>query len=86
MDWKPKDWVEHSSFGVGRISEDRGDRLDIDFVNHGKKTILKSTELKAAVPPSPDFKFPHVKVKSYHSKVKVKKPTSPSSIGFRSSR
>jgi hypothetical protein len=61
MNWKPKFWIEHSYFGVGRISEDRGDRLDIDFVNHGKKTILKSTDLKAAVPPSPDFKFPHDK-------------------------
>jgi hypothetical protein len=33
MNWRAKDWIEHSAFGVGRISQDRGDRLDIDFVN-----------------------------------------------------
>ena len=64
MDWKQKDWIEHSTFGVGQVSEDRGDKLDIDFVGAGRKTILKSTELKAAAPPSPDFKFPRDKSKS----------------------
>jgi uncharacterized protein YchJ len=74
MNWQPKDWVEHSFFGIGRVSEDRGDRLDIDFVNHGEKTILKSTELKAAASPIPDSTFPHTKGKSYHSKFKVERP------------
>ena len=41
--------------GIGSI------RLDIDFVNSGTRTILKSTELKPAVSPDPDCKFPRAK-------------------------
>jgi hypothetical protein len=73
MDWKPRDWVEHSAFGVGQVSEDRGDRLDIVFVNDGRKTLLKIAKLTPAQPP-PDFKFPHQKGKSHHSQFKVKAP------------
>jgi hypothetical protein len=54
MNWKTQDWVEHASFGLGRVNENRGDRLDIDFIISGSKTILRTTELKAALPP-PDF-------------------------------
>jgi hypothetical protein len=61
MDWKPKDWIEHPTFGVGRVSKDRGDKLDIDFVTAGPRTLLKSTELDSAAPPSPDFRFPYEK-------------------------
>jgi hypothetical protein len=74
MDWKPQDWVEHSSFGVGRIREERDDKLDIDFVQYGTKTILKSTALKAAIPPTPDFKFPHEKGKARNPKVRLNNP------------
>ena len=59
--WKSQDWIEHPSFGLGQVSESREDRLDIDFVNSGTKTILKSTELKPAVSPDPDCKFPRAK-------------------------
>jgi hypothetical protein len=64
MNWKSQDWNEHASFGLGCVSESRGDRLDIDFVNSGAKTILTTTELKRANPPSSDFKFTRVKRKS----------------------
>jgi hypothetical protein len=30
----------HASFSVGRVSESRGDKLDIDFVNGGEKRYL----------------------------------------------
>jgi hypothetical protein len=59
--WKSQDWIEHPSFGLGQVSESREDRLDIDFVNSGTRTILKSTELKPAVSPDPDCKFPRAK-------------------------
>jgi hypothetical protein len=72
MNWKPHDWIEHPSFGIGRVSEDRGDRLDVLFINSGAKTILKTAELKPAVPPSPDFKFPQDKGKSRTSKMSAK--------------
>lgn len=72
MDWKPKDWIEHSAFGLGRVSEDRGDRLDIDFINSGSKTILKTTELKPAQSP-PDFQFPRSKAKSRTPQFKVER-------------
>ena len=49
------------AFGLGCLSEDRGDRLDIEFNNSGAKKILKTTELKPALPPS-GFKFPADKV------------------------
>lgn len=38
MDCKANDWIEHAAFGLGRVSENRGDRLDIEFVNSGAKT------------------------------------------------
>jgi hypothetical protein len=74
MDWKQKDWVEHTAFGIGQVNENRGDKLDIDFVGAGRKTILKSTELTAASPPNPDFKFPRDKSKSRTPQFKVERP------------
>jgi hypothetical protein len=70
MNLKPQDWIEHASFGLGRVSENRGDRLDIDFINSGSKTILRTTELKSAISPT-DFKFPRVKRKSSSPRIKV---------------
>ena len=70
MNWKPKDWIEHASFGLGRVNENRGDRLDIDFINSGAKTILRTTALKPGVPP-PDFKSRTVKGKSPSPRIKV---------------
>jgi len=67
--WKAQDWIEHASFGLGQISESRGDRLDIDFISSGPKTILRTTELKPAVSPA-DFKSPKVKRKSVTSRIK----------------
>ncbi len=69
--WKAQDWVEHASFGLGQVSESREDKLDIEFVSSGRKTILKSTELRPAASPSPDFKFPSVKAKSRSPRIKV---------------
>jgi hypothetical protein len=69
MNWKAQDWIEHASFGLGRVNESRGDRLDIDFVNSGVKTILTTTELKRANPPSLDFKFTRDKRKSGPSRL-----------------
>lgn len=69
MGWKLEDWIEHSIFGIGQVRDDRADRLDIEFVSSGRKTILKSTELKPAAPPYPDFKFSREKGKSQQSKV-----------------
>ncbi len=71
MNWKIRDWIEHPSFGLGRVSADRGDRLDIEFTNFGVKTILKTTDLKPGVP-SPDFKSPQDKNKSRPSKISQK--------------
>lgn len=56
--WKAKDWIDHVSFGVGQVNLSRGDKLDIDFVNGGRKTLLKSTELNRAVAPSGEVKLP----------------------------
>jgi hypothetical protein len=70
--WRPQDWIDHASFGVGQVSESRGDKLDIDFVNGGRKTLLKSTELNRAVAPSEDFKFPRDKSKPRSGQLKVK--------------
>src|ERR1700721_3418696 len=70
MNWKSQDWIEHASFGLGCGSEERGERLDIDFVNSGAKTILTTTELKRANPPSSDFKFTRDKRKSGSSQLK----------------
>jgi hypothetical protein len=70
---KANDWIEHSAFGLGRVSEDRGDRLDIQFINSGTKTILKTAELKPAQSP-PDFKFPREKGKSRIPQLKVERP------------
>ena len=71
MHWKSQDWIEHPSFGVGRVNERRGDRLDIDFINSGAKTILRTTELKRANAPSLDFKFTRNKRKSGSSRLKA---------------
>src|SRR5450755_1462424 len=54
---KSQDWIEHPSFGLGQASESREGKLDIDFLNRGRRTLLKSTELKSAASPNPDFKF-----------------------------
>jgi hypothetical protein len=74
MNWKSQDWIEHSAFGLGRVNEDRGDRLDIEFVTSGAKTILKSNDLKPALSPSPEFKFPREKNKSRTPRFKVERP------------
>src|SRR5580692_4723548 len=71
--WKAQDWIEHASFGLGQVSESREDKLDIEFVSGGRKTILKSTELKAAAPPIPAFKVP--KVKSQTTRIKAESLT-----------
>jgi hypothetical protein len=73
--WKAQDWIEHASFGLGQISESREDKLDIEFVSGGKKTILKSTELKPATSPRPDLNFPSVKGKSRSPRIKVERLT-----------
>ena len=73
MHWKPQDWIEHASFGLGRVNESRGDRLDIEFINSGPKTILRTTELKPANAPSLDFRFPSDKRKSGSSQFKVER-------------
>jgi hypothetical protein len=73
--WKPQDWIDHALFGVGQVSESRGDKLDIDFVNGGRKTLLKSTELNRAAAPSAGFKFPRVKSKPRTGQLEAKKPT-----------
>ena len=82
MDWKPKDWIEHPTYGIGQVSENRGDKLDIDFVGTGRKTLLKSTELKPATPPSPDFKFPSAKGKSRTPRFKVQQPPKQPPLDF----
>jgi hypothetical protein len=82
MDWKPKDWIEHPTYGIGQVSENRGDKLDIDFVGTGRKTLLKSTELKPATPPSPDFKFPSAKGKSRTPRFKVQHPPKQPPLDF----
>ena len=73
MHCKANDWIEHSSFGLGRVSEDRGDRLDIRFITSGAKTILKTAEFRPALSP-PDFKFPRAKGKSRTPQSKVEHP------------
>jgi hypothetical protein len=72
--WRPQDWIDHASFGIGQVSESRGDKLDIDFVNGGRKTLLKSTELNRAVAPGEGFKFPRDKSKPRSGQLKVKSP------------
>ena len=70
--WRPQDWIDHASFGVGQVSVSGGDKLDIDFVNGGRKTLLKSTELNRAAAPSAGFKFPRDKSKARTGELKVK--------------
>jgi hypothetical protein len=80
--WKAQDWIEHASFGLGQISESREDKLDIEFVSGGRKTILKSTELKPAASPSPDLKISREKRKPHTEKVKMKSPPKGDSAGL----
>jgi hypothetical protein len=82
MKWKPQDWIEHASFGLGRVNENRGDRLDIQFINSGAKTILRTTDLKPASPPSLDFRFPRDKRKSRTPQVKVESPARRPPLNF----
>jgi hypothetical protein len=72
--WRPQDWIDHASFGIGQVSVSRGDKLDIDFVNGGRKTLLKSTELNRAVAPGEGFKFLGDKSKPRSGQLKVKSP------------
>jgi hypothetical protein len=72
--WKPTDWIDHASFGVGQVSEARGDKLDIDFVNGGRKTLLKSTQLNRAAALGAGFKFPRAKGKPRTKQLTVKSP------------
>jgi hypothetical protein len=71
MNRKANDWIEHATLGLGRVIEDRGDRLDIQFINSGAKTILKTADLKSAKAP-PDFEVATIKVKSVATRTKVK--------------
>jgi hypothetical protein len=73
MHCKADDWIEHSVFGLGRVSEDRGDRLDIQFITSGMKTIRKTAEFRPALSP-PDFKFPKAKGKSRTAQFIVERP------------
>ena len=70
--WRPQDWIAHSLFGIGQVSVSRGDKLDIDFVNGGRKTLLKSTELNRAVAPGAGVKVPRDKSNPRTRQVKVK--------------
>jgi hypothetical protein len=65
---------QDGTFGIGQVSGDRGDKLDIEFVSTGSKTLLKSTELKPASPPSPDFKVLKAKGKSWTPQFKAERP------------
>jgi hypothetical protein len=82
MNCKANDWIEHPVFGLGRVSDDRGDRLDIEFITSGRKTMLKTAELKPAQPP-PDFKFPAKKVKSRAPQSKAELPPSRPRLDFK---
>ena len=75
------------AFGLGRVNKDRGDRLDIEFINSGAKIILKTIQLKPALSP-PGFKFPSDKVKARSTtpRFKVERATAPIPVGLRSSR
>jgi hypothetical protein len=70
--WRPQDWIDHALFGIGQVSVSRGDKLDIDFVNGGRKTLLKSTVLNRAVAPSADVTLPRAKSKPRARQLKVK--------------
>jgi|HubBroStandDraft_6_1064221.scaffolds.fasta_scaffold190686_2 hypothetical protein len=70
--WRPQDWIAHALFGIGQVSVSRGDKLDIDFVNGGRKTLLRSTALNRAVAPSADVKLPRDKSKPRTRQLKVK--------------
>jgi hypothetical protein len=76
-----KDWIEHPSFGIGRVSEDRGDRLDVDFINSGARTILKTVQLKPALSP-PGFKFHEERRKSRTPRFKVEPPPKRPPLAF----
>src|SRR5271169_337 len=72
MDWTPRDWIEHPSFGIGYVLEDRVDRLDIYFLTAGQRTILKTAELKPAAQPGPDFEFPDHRRRSSDARLHAK--------------
>lgn len=82
MDWKPKDWVEHPTFGVGQVEEDREDKLDIRFVTAGSRTLLKSTVLVPASAPTPHFTFPSDGTKHRSSQFKVQRPPRRPALDF----
>lgn len=52
MTIKLDDWVEHAKFGVGQVSEIRGDKIDISFLNSGDRTLILSAPLQAATSPN----------------------------------
>ena len=82
MHCKANDWIEHNAFGLGRVNADRGDRLDIEFINFGAKTILKTIQLKPAMSP-PGFQFPEEKSKSRRpSQFKVERLQRRSPVDF----
>ncbi len=82
MSWKPKDWVEHPTFGVGQVVGDRDDKLDIRFVTAGSRTLLNSTALVPASAPGPNFKFPSDGTRSRSSQVKVQRPPKKPALDF----
>jgi hypothetical protein len=69
--WKAQDGIESASFGLGQISDSREDKLDIEFVSGGSKTILKSTELKPAASLSRISSSQSVKGKSRSPRIRV---------------
>jgi hypothetical protein len=82
MHCKANDWIQHNVFGLGRVNGDRGDRLDIEFINFGAKTILKTIQLKPALSP-PGFQFPEEKSKSRRpSQFKVERAQRRSPLDF----
>jgi hypothetical protein len=82
MNWKSQDWIEHSTFGIGQVSEGREDKLDIDFLNYGRRTILKSTELKPSTAPIPAFKFTRNTGALRNPHFKVERPARRPSLDF----
>lgn len=74
MDWKPKDWVEHARFGLGQVTENRDDKLDIHFLNAGSRTLIKTASLSPGRAPGPDFKFPTSFSRKKRARFKVEGP------------
>jgi len=57
MNFKIDGWIRHEKFGDGQITEDRGDRVLVQFVAAGERLMLKEAIHSAGAPPTPGFKF-----------------------------